>query len=55
MCFLMTANNEMLGEYEQIIHELSELIVTAQKPIRILNSLKWDTTIEEYFFKNKCK
>lgn len=48
-------NNEMLGEYEQAIRELSELIVTAQKPIRILDSLKWDTSVEEYFFKSKCK
>ena len=46
---------EELNEYEQAIHELSERIVAAQKPIRILDSLKWDASIEEYFFKNKCK
>lgn len=48
-------DNEILGEYEQVIHELSERIVAAQKPIRILDALKWDNEIEEYFFKNKCK
>lgn len=46
---------DVLGEYEQTIYELSERIVTAQKPIRILDSLKWGVEIEEYFFKHKCK
>jgi uncharacterized protein (TIGR02421 family) len=50
----MTTNGEILGEYQQAIRELSELIVAAQKPIRILDSLKWDPSIEEYFFKHKC-
>ncbi|EKD69869.1 MAG: hypothetical protein ACD_46C00711G0002 [uncultured bacterium] len=45
----------MLGEYEQAIHELSERIVQAQKPIRILDALKWNGQVEEYFFRNKCK
>lgn len=49
------ANGEILNEYEQVVHELSERIVAAQKPIRILDSLKWDNSVEEYFFKNKCK
>lgn len=49
------ANDEMLTEYEETIRELSELIVNAQKPIRILDALKWDPSIEEYFFNNKCK
>lgn len=48
-------NNGYLGEYEEIIHNLSEQIVAAQKPIRILDALKWDPSIEEYFFKHKCK
>lgn len=47
--------SEFLGEYEQAIHELSERIVAAQKPIRILDALKWDAGIEEFFFKHKCK
>jgi uncharacterized protein (TIGR02421 family) len=48
-------NGEILGEYEQVVHELSERIVNAQKPIRILDALKWDAGIEEYFIKNKYK
>src|ERR1700722_13896787 len=48
-------NEQALGEYEQIIHELSERIVLAQKPIRILDALKWSDEVEDYFFKNKCK
>ncbi len=48
-------DNEIVGEYEQIIHELSERIVAAQKPIRILDACKWDNEIENYFFRHKCK
>ena len=47
------ANGEIVNEYEQIIRELSERIVVAQKPIRILDALKWDAGIEEYFFKHQ--
>lgn len=49
------ANGEILSEYEKVVYELSERIVLAQKPIRILDSLKWNAGIEEYFFQNKCK
>ena len=45
----------MLTDYQQVIHELSEQIVNAQKPIRILDSLKWDREVEAKFFKNKFK
>lgn len=48
-------NGEFLSEYEQVIHELSERIVAAQKPIRILDAVKWGPEVEEFFFKNKCK
>lgn len=46
---------ESLSEYGQIIHELSEKIVAAQKPIRILDSLKWNGDVQRYFFKHNCK
>lgn len=49
------ANGEVVGEYQEVIHELSERIVTAQKPVRILDTLKWDQEIEDYFFKHKGK
>jgi uncharacterized protein (TIGR02421 family) len=51
----MPTNSEILGEYEQAIHELSERIVIAQRPIRILDALKWGNDIEEYFFQHKTK
>ncbi|MCD6039855.1 MAG: hypothetical protein K0S27_1255 [Gammaproteobacteria bacterium] len=40
----------MLTEYQQVIHELSERIVSAQKPIRILDASKWDNEIQARFF-----
>lgn len=45
----------MLTEYQKVIRELSERIVSAQKPIRILDALKWDESIKEQFFKHKFK
>jgi uncharacterized protein (TIGR02421 family) len=45
----------MLTEYHQVIHELSERIVVAQKPIRILDSLKWDDAVQAQFFQDKFK
>ena len=47
--------NKQLTEYEQTIRELSERIVTAQKPIRILDALKWDSSVQAEFFKSKFK
>lgn len=37
----------------QIIRELSDKIVVAQEPIRILDSIKWDDNVKQEFFKNK--
>ncbi|HVE44844.1 MAG TPA: flavohemoglobin expression-modulating QEGLA motif protein [Gammaproteobacteria bacterium] len=44
-----------LGEYEAAIKALSERIVLAQKPIRVLDALKWDASVRDYFFKHKCQ
>ncbi len=38
-----------------IIFELSERIVAAQKPIQILDAIKWTPEIKEAFFAAKCK
>ena len=38
-----------------IIYELSERIVAAQKPIQILDAIKWTPEIKERFFAEKCK
>lgn len=38
-----------------IIQELSQRIVEAQRQIRILDSIKWDDSIKQEFFKNKAQ
>lgn len=47
------ANGEVVGEYQQVVRELSERIVAAQKPIRILDALKWDPSVEQSFINSK--
>ena len=42
-----TANQEA---YRQIIRALSDRIVEAQRPIRILDAIKWDTSVQDGFF-----
>jgi uncharacterized protein (TIGR02421 family) len=37
----------------QIIREISDKIVVAQEPIRILDAIKWDEEVKQDFFKNK--
>jgi uncharacterized protein (TIGR02421 family) len=41
--------------YKEKIKDLSEKIVEAQRPIKILNSIKWDEQIEDKFFAAKGK
>ncbi len=45
----------MLNDYQQVIRELSDLIVQTQKPIRILDSIKWGQDVQQLFFKQKFK
>ena len=42
-----------LTPIEKQMYRLSEQIVAAQRPIRILDSVKWDDTIKKAFFKSK--
>ena len=49
------ADQETLSQYQQVIRKLSDQIVLAQRPIRILDSLKWNQNVENYFFAHKCK
>ena len=42
-------------EFKKILHSLSERIVVAQRPIRILNALKWPIEVKQHFFKNHCQ
>lgn len=48
-------NNSTLTPEQQTIRTLSERIVAAQKPIRILDALKWDAQIKAQFFAQKEK
>jgi len=39
-----------LSSYESLVRSLSDRIVEAQRPIRILDAIKWDDDIERAFF-----
>lgn len=52
---MTTKNNATLTKEQEIIRDLSNRIVAAQKPIQILDAVKWDDTIRQNFFKTKCK
>lgn len=41
--------------YHQMIRTLSDRIVSAQRPIRVLDALKWEPSIKQKFFDKKCK
>ncbi len=41
--------------YRKTIRELSDQIVEAQRPIRILDAIKWDTDVQKQFFESGCK
>jgi uncharacterized protein (TIGR02421 family) len=44
-----------LSSYETMIRTLSDRLVEAQRPIRILDAIKWDDTIEQAFFAAGCR
>lgn len=44
-----------LGNYESMIRALSDRLVEAQRPIRILDAIKWDDDIEQAFFAKDCR
>src|SRR5689334_17243733 len=41
--------------YKELVSQLAARIVDAQRPVRVLQSIKWGNAIEEQFFKSKCK
>ena len=51
----MSAAAETLNNYKQTLRELSDRIVVAQRPIRILDHIKWEPSIQEEFFRNGAK
>src|SRR6202521_5634127 len=44
-----------LTPYESMVRGLSDRIVEAQRPIRILDAIKWDDDIERAFFEKGCR
>jgi uncharacterized protein (TIGR02421 family) len=44
-----------LSPYESMVRDLSERLVEAQRPIRILDAIKWDDDIERVFFEKGCR
>ena len=51
----MSAAADSINNYKQTLRELSDRIVTAQRPIRILDHIKWEPSIQEAFFKNRAR
>jgi uncharacterized protein (TIGR02421 family) len=55
-----TVNGNGLGQrpltaYESMVRTLSDRLVEAQRPIRILDAIKWDDDIERAFFASACR
>jgi uncharacterized protein (TIGR02421 family) len=48
-------NGRSLSPYEELIRSLSDRLVEAQRPIRILDAIKWDDEIERAFFAAGCR
>jgi uncharacterized protein (TIGR02421 family) len=44
-----------VNPYHQTIRELSDRLIVAQRPIRVLDSIKWGPEIKQAFFESKCK
>ena len=44
-----------LTPYEQMVRTLSDRLVEAQRPIRILDAIKWDDDVERAFFEKGCR
>ena len=44
-----------LDAYQQTIRDLSDRLVEAQRPIRILDAIKWDNAVQEDFFAKQFK
>ncbi|HXG13472.1 MAG TPA: flavohemoglobin expression-modulating QEGLA motif protein [Gemmataceae bacterium] len=44
-----------LNAYESMVRALSDRLVEAQRPIRILDAIKWDDDIERAFFAKGCR
>src|SRR5262245_50891303 len=48
-------NHRPLNAYETLVRGLSDRLVEAQRPIRVLDAIKWDDDIERAFFEKGCR
>jgi uncharacterized protein (TIGR02421 family) len=48
-------NQRPLSDYECMVRRLSDRLVEAQRPIRILDAIKWDDDVERAFFATGCR
>src|SRR3954467_14277728 len=49
------SNHRPLSAYESMVRALSDRLVEAQRPIRILDAIKWDDDVERAFFAAGCR
>ncbi len=49
------SSDRPLSTYETLVRSLSDRLVEAQRPIRILDAIKWDDDIERAFFAARCR
>jgi uncharacterized protein (TIGR02421 family) len=49
------AVHRTLTAYESMVRALSDRLVEAQRPIRILDAINWDDDIEHIFFEKGCR
>lgn len=45
----------IMSDFNQIIRALSDRLIQAQAPIRILDAIKWDDAVQKEFFAGQCK
>lgn len=50
-----TARVSADAEYRSLVRSLSDRIVEAQSPIRVLDSVKWDDAVRQRFFADGCR
>src|SRR5271167_1967889 len=48
-------HNRPLNAYETLVRGLSDRLVEAQRPIRILDAINWDDDTERTFFEQGCR
>lgn len=52
---MTTDQNQTDIQYRETVRELSDRLVEAQRPIRILDAVKWSPEVQEAFFEKGCR